>query len=86
MVQDKTAILLKDIPPISDYDKQFVVPLQCRDYNTFEYQGDAVIHGRPSPLYRGSAPPRSSCCLITDKLFATFTFTSQLATFMNFKT
>jgi dsRNA-specific ribonuclease len=43
-IKDKTAILLKDIEPISDEKKKNVMPLQQRDYNTFEYQGDAVIH------------------------------------------
>lgn len=44
VIKDKTAALLKDIDPISDEHKRHVMPLQQRDYNTFEYQGDAVIH------------------------------------------
>jgi dsRNA-specific ribonuclease len=44
IIKDKTALLLKDIEPISDENKKNVMPLQCKDYNTFEFLGDAVIH------------------------------------------
>jgi dsRNA-specific ribonuclease len=44
IVKDKTAKLLKDIPPISNDKKNFAMPLQQEDYNTFEYYGDSVIH------------------------------------------
>jgi ribonuclease-3 len=43
-IKEKTAQLLKDIPPISNEKKAICMPLQCRDYNTFEYQGDSIIH------------------------------------------
>ncbi|ATZ80715.1 ribonuclease 3 [Bodo saltans virus] len=43
-IKEKTALLLKEIPPISEEKKLTVMPLQCKDYNTFEYQGDSVIH------------------------------------------
>jgi dsRNA-specific ribonuclease len=39
---DKTAKLLKDIPPIRDPSD--ALPLQDRSYETLEYLGDAVIH------------------------------------------
>jgi dsRNA-specific ribonuclease len=44
IVKDKTAKLLKDIEPISKENRLKSVPLQPRDYNTFEYYGDSVIH------------------------------------------
>jgi dsRNA-specific ribonuclease len=44
IVKDKTAKLLKDIEPISEEKKKTVMSLQPRDYNTFEYYGDSVIH------------------------------------------
>lgn len=43
-VTDKTALLLKDIPPISNDKKINTIPLQTTDYNTFEFLGDSVIH------------------------------------------
>jgi dsRNA-specific ribonuclease len=44
VIKEKTALILKDIEPISESNKKRAMPLQQRDYNTFEYQGDAVIH------------------------------------------
>jgi dsRNA-specific ribonuclease len=44
IVKDKTAKLLKDVTPISDNDRKNAMPLQSKDYNTFEYYGDSVIH------------------------------------------
>jgi dsRNA-specific ribonuclease len=44
IIKDKTAKLLKDVPPITDENKKKAVPLQTKDYNTFEYYGDPVIH------------------------------------------
>ena len=43
-IKEKTAMILKDIEPISDEKKRTVVPLQQQDYNILEYRGDAVIH------------------------------------------
>jgi dsRNA-specific ribonuclease len=44
IVKDKTAKLLKDVEPISKEKRHLAMPLQQRDYNTFEYYGDSVIH------------------------------------------
>jgi dsRNA-specific ribonuclease len=44
IVKDKTAKLLKDVEPISKENKKSAMALQARDYNTFEYFGDSVIH------------------------------------------
>ena len=44
IVKDKTAKLIKDVEPISDEKRDLAMPLQQKDYNTFEYYGDSVIH------------------------------------------
>jgi dsRNA-specific ribonuclease len=44
IVKDKTAKLLKDVEPISSDKRKSAMSLQPRDYNTFEYYGDSVIH------------------------------------------
>jgi len=41
---EKTAILLKDVLPISSKDKPNAMPLKKKDYGRLEYLGDAVIH------------------------------------------
>ena len=44
VISDKTANLLKNVPPIASEHLQNVVPLLQRDYNLFEYYGDSLIH------------------------------------------
>lgn len=42
ILTDKTAKLLKDVPPIDDPSK--ALPLQDSSYETLEFLGDAIIH------------------------------------------
>ena len=44
VVKDKTAKILSKTEPISYDKKKYAMPLQLKDYDTFEYFGDAVVH------------------------------------------